>query len=147
MGDASLLPRRIVKETQRLLTEPGTHMVVTPQRFSHLMERTHNLTQRQLQHILRLVQSISLGPDSLLVLTLLSPFDHTAAPGISATPYTDNLRYFNVLIEGPNSSPYESMRIYFQDLRLTLSARLGFRGFTIHLCVSSQRAFSSWNFS
>merc|ERR1712070_455543 len=28
-------------------------------------------------------------------------------PGISATPYEDNLRYFNVIISGPNSSPYE----------------------------------------
>merc|ERR1719201_88966 len=48
---ASLLPRRIVKETQRLLSEP--------------------------------------------------------APGINATPYQDNLRYFNVIIQGPTSSPYE----------------------------------------
>merc|ERR1712194_711785 len=52
MADASLLPRRIVKETQRLLSEP--------------------------------------------------------APGISATPCQDNLRYFNVIIAGPQSSPYEN---------------------------------------
>mmetsp|Transcript_70134 Transcript_70134/g.97536 ORF Transcript_70134/g.97536 Transcript_70134/m.97536 type:complete len:150 (+) Transcript_70134:124-573(+) len=45
------LPRRIVKETQRLMSEP--------------------------------------------------------APGISATPYEDNLRYFNVIITGPEASPYE----------------------------------------
>jgi len=45
------LPRRIIKETQRLLTEP--------------------------------------------------------APGISASPSEDNLRYFNVMILGPTSSPYE----------------------------------------
>mmetsp|Transcript_17609 Transcript_17609/g.29591 ORF Transcript_17609/g.29591 Transcript_17609/m.29591 type:complete len:160 (+) Transcript_17609:140-619(+) len=45
------LPRRIIKETQRLLSEP--------------------------------------------------------APGISAAPHEDNLRYFNVLIEGPTQSPYE----------------------------------------
>ena len=30
-----------------------------------------------------------------------------AAPGISATSYADNLRYFNVLINGPKDSPYE----------------------------------------
>jgi len=36
-----------------------------------------------------------------------APLPLVAAPGISATPYADNLRYFNVLIEGPNSSPYE----------------------------------------
>merc|ERR1712205_292215 len=48
---AGQLPRRIVKETQRLMQEPP--------------------------------------------------------PGISATPYEDNLRYFNVIIAGPQSSPYE----------------------------------------
>eukprot|EP00310_Coccolithus_braarudii_P024329 CAMPEP_0183340330 /NCGR_PEP_ID=MMETSP0164_2-20130417/6915_1 /TAXON_ID=221442 /ORGANISM="Coccolithus pelagicus ssp braarudi, Strain PLY182g" /LENGTH=227 /DNA_ID=CAMNT_0025510447 /DNA_START=15 /DNA_END=699 /DNA_ORIENTATION=- len=51
MSDADLLPRRIIKETQRLLSEPVT--------------------------------------------------------GISATPYQDNLRHFNVIISGPGSSPYE----------------------------------------
>jgi len=29
-------------------------------------------------------------------------------PGVSATPYEDNLRYFNVAIAGPVDSPYES---------------------------------------
>lgn len=48
---AAQLPRRIIKETQRLLSEP--------------------------------------------------------APGISASPSEDNLRYFNVMILGPQSSPYE----------------------------------------
>jgi len=28
-------------------------------------------------------------------------------PGIHATPYEDNFRYFNVVIEGPESSPYQ----------------------------------------
>ena len=27
--------------------------------------------------------------------------------GVTATPYEDNYRYFNVLIEGPSESPYE----------------------------------------
>ena len=30
-----------------------------------------------------------------------------AAPGISASPAEENLRYFNVVIFGPTSSPYE----------------------------------------
>jgi ubiquitin-conjugating enzyme E2 N len=30
-----------------------------------------------------------------------------AAPGISASPSEDNLRYFNVMILGPSQSPYE----------------------------------------
>lgn len=50
-SQAAQLPRRIIKETQRLLSEP--------------------------------------------------------APGISASPSEDNLRYFNVMILGPTSSPYE----------------------------------------
>jgi len=62
MADSSVLPRRIVKETQRLLSEP--------------------------------------------------------APGISATPYQDNLRYFNVIISGPGGSPYES-GIFKLELFLT----------------------------
>lgn len=28
-------------------------------------------------------------------------------PGISAVPHDDNLRYFDVTIDGPSSSPYE----------------------------------------
>merc|ERR1712006_17051 len=48
---AGQLPRRIVKETQRLMQEPP--------------------------------------------------------PGISATPFEDNLRYFNVIIAGPQESPYQ----------------------------------------
>ena len=31
----------------------------------------------------------------------------TLAPGISATPFEDNLRYFNVIIAGSEGSPYE----------------------------------------
>ncbi|CAM8906370.1 unnamed protein product [Rhodiola kirilowii] len=30
-----------------------------------------------------------------------------AAPGISASPSEDNMRYFNVMILGPTQSPYE----------------------------------------
>lgn len=29
------------------------------------------------------------------------------APGISASPAEDNMRYFNVMILGPSQSPYE----------------------------------------
>ncbi|KAK9908470.1 hypothetical protein WJX75_008412 [Coccomyxa subellipsoidea] len=51
MAGQAQLPRRIVKETQRLMSEP--------------------------------------------------------APGISASPCEDNLRYFNVIILGPQNTPYE----------------------------------------
>jgi ubiquitin-protein ligase len=30
------------------------------------------------------------------------------APGITALPHDDNLRYFDVTIEGPGGSPFES---------------------------------------
>lgn len=36
-----------------------------------------------------------------------------AAPGISATPYEDNLRYFNVIIAGPSGSPYEGASSFY----------------------------------
>lgn len=30
------------------------------------------------------------------------------APGIFATPHEDNLRYFDVVIQGPDGSPFQS---------------------------------------
>jgi len=40
------------------------------------------------------------------------------APGISATPHADNLRYFDVVIAGPAQSPYEG-GIFKLELFLT----------------------------
>lgn len=39
------------------------------------------------------------------------------APGIAALPHDDNLRYFDVTIEGPGGSPFESKdtSYYHQD--------------------------------
>ena len=51
-----------------------------------------------------------------LVFLAMLPF--RAAPGISATPYKDNLRYFNVIIQGPATSPYEG-GIFKLELFLT----------------------------
>ena len=31
------------------------------------------------------------------------------APGIQAVPHEDNLRYFDVIIEGPEGSPFQRM--------------------------------------
>lgn len=44
---------------------------------------------------------------SLLFFFVRSFFCSIAAPGISATPHNDNLRYFDVVIAGPAQSPYE----------------------------------------
>lgn len=34
-----------------------------------------------------------------------------AVPGISAAPSEENLRYFNVVIFGPDSSPYQGVNL------------------------------------
>ena len=68
----SALPRRIVKETQRLTQEPGAAA-------ASLRARARPAAHPRAR----------------------------AVPGISATPYEDNLRYFNVLISGPTESPYD----------------------------------------
>ncbi|KAL0328424.1 UNVERIFIED_CONTAM: Ubiquitin-conjugating enzyme E2 36 [Sesamum calycinum] len=67
----SNLPRRIIKETQRLLSEP--------------------------------------------------------APGISASPSEENMRYFNVMILGPTQSPYEARRICLDILKDKWSPALQIR--------------------
>lgn len=36
-----------------------------------------------------------------------TPPARPSVPGISATPFEDNLRYFNVVIAGPADSPFE----------------------------------------
>ncbi|RYR21080.1 hypothetical protein Ahy_B03g066326 isoform B [Arachis hypogaea] len=71
----SNLPRRIIKETQRLLSEP--------------------------------------------------------APGISASPSEDNMRYFNVMILGPTQSPYEGSN------ELTHFPLFGIFGSTWRVAVSN----------
>ena len=43
----------------------------------------------------------------LEALTAILLLDDISAPGISASPSEENLRYFNVMILGPSQSPYE----------------------------------------
>lgn len=51
-----------------------------------------------------------------------------AAPGISASPSEDNMRYFNVMILGPTQSPYEGSDIYLTNgLAVVLSSHQMFR--------------------
>lgn len=69
----SALPKRIVKETERLSKEP------------YVLQINWNLN---------------------VPLTTL----HISVPGISATPHDDNLRYFDVTIDGPTQSPYEGIK-------------------------------------
>jgi ubiquitin-conjugating enzyme E2 N len=37
------------------------------------------------------------------------------APGISAAPHEDNLRYFDVTIQGPDGSPFQSTPCYLRN--------------------------------
>lgn len=71
------------QETQRLLSEPGA--LPRLGMLLHLGSRCARFLQ---------------------TLNFATP-ERTAAPGISASPSEDNLRYFNVLILGPSQSPYE----------------------------------------
>jgi ubiquitin-conjugating enzyme E2 N len=45
--------------------------------------------------------------------------------GISATPHDDNLRYFDVTIDGPSQSPYEGMFSHMEVLRPLLTSLIG----------------------
>lgn len=42
------------------------------------------------------------------------------APGISASPSEDNMRYFNVMILGPTQSPYEG-KLFISMLILSIA--------------------------
>jgi ubiquitin-protein ligase len=37
------------------------------------------------------------------------------APGIQAVPHEDNLRYFDVVIDGPGGSPFEGEHLATRD--------------------------------
>jgi ubiquitin-conjugating enzyme E2 N len=45
--------------------------------------------------------------------------------GISATPHDDNLRYFDVTIDGPSQSPYEGMCAYAAIFDSWLTSLIG----------------------
>lgn len=47
------------------------------------------------------------------VLPVLLTVSHCAVPGVSAIPYADNLRHFNVAITGPQGSPYEGTARFY----------------------------------
>jgi len=42
-------------------------------------------------------------------------------PGISAAPHEDNLRYFDVTIQGPDGSPFQSTSVNFSPKAFALS--------------------------
>lgn len=43
------------------------------------------------------------------------------APGITATPHEDNLRYFDVVISGPSQSPFEGKYLFLTYTLIELS--------------------------
>ena len=53
----------------------------------------------------------NLAPLKQVTLALLQETERLVAdpaPGITAAPHDDNLRYFDVTIQGPDGSPFES---------------------------------------
>jgi ubiquitin-conjugating enzyme E2 N len=76
------LPKRIIKETERLMAEP--------------YETIHGPSPRRQHHL---------------------TCNGNRVPGISAVPHEDNLRYFDVEIHGPSSSPYEGASYLSHILR------------------------------
>lgn len=48
---------------------------------------------------------LPVNPEAYTVTADLTPFP--SVPGISAVPHEENLRYFDVTIDGPDSSPYQ----------------------------------------
>jgi ubiquitin-conjugating enzyme E2 N len=42
-------------------------------------------------------------------------------PGISAVPHEDNLRYFDVTIDGPSQSPYEGNKFFSEIARVQIA--------------------------
>lgn len=79
------LPKRIVKETERLIAEPYVH-------FPSLRLSSFNESH---------------PPEPLTACSWIDMDSEYRVPGISAVPHEDNLRYFDVNIHGPSQSPYE----------------------------------------
>ena len=54
-----------------------------------------------------MIQTMSSCTNLLFLTFFPLLFEIFSVPGVSATPYEDNTRYFNVIISGPSDSPYE----------------------------------------
>lgn len=80
------LPKRILKETERLMAEP------------YAVHHHHHKTNP--------------APKKERNATLLTK---ASVPGINAVPHAENLRYFDVTIDGPGSSPYEGSLSFSLD--------------------------------
>uniref|UniRef100_A0A2N9J448 UBC core domain-containing protein n=1 Tax=Fagus sylvatica TaxID=28930 RepID=A0A2N9J448_FAGSY len=91
----SNLPRRIIKETQRLLSEP----VMDGSFPMHLMGELLDVWENFLEKMA--LGTIYKGVDWMKFKI------RNTTPGISASPSEENMRYFNVMILGPAQSPYE----------------------------------------
>lgn len=97
---AAALPRRIIKETQRFLTDTGENEL--------LFARGGRAARR----FFLFRDAISPLPffcsrPFFFPLSRLSPLFQIPVPGIKAEPDEQNLRYFKVEIDGPTNTPYE----------------------------------------
>lgn len=91
---AAALPRRIIKETQRFLTDKGAgRMLSRKQKRVFFFSLAAMPFRPPLSHALSpSLHSLSITP---------------SVPGIKAEPDEQNLRYFKVEIDGPANTPYE----------------------------------------
>lgn len=87
------------QETQRLLTEPGKLARAMSVAWWDWRARAK-----------RKKEELGAHPPPPSQTTTLTTNPPQTAPGISASPSEENLRYFNVMILGPTSSPYEGER-------------------------------------
>ncbi|THH09442.1 hypothetical protein EW145_g2002 [Phellinidium pouzarii] len=85
-------------------------------------------------------QYLLLARDSFLMETERLTTD--PAPGITATPHDDNLRYFNVTIEGPEGSPFASASLfsYIRNLLHCISVGVLTSGFVAVIFRSAGRS-------
>lgn len=67
------------------------------------------------------------------------------APGISASPLKDNMRYFNVMILGPTQSPYEGKTLDNGHSGLIVSLKVYF-SFDLFLFVTWWKCTNSFAF-
>lgn len=59
----------------------------------------------------------------VLFLSGVDAYEIARVPGISAVPHDDNLRYFDVLIDGPGQSPYEGSCGFLLTLQRVILTR------------------------
>lgn len=107
------LPRRIIKVSRCSARDESTVLCARGTMLLHLRCRKHkDLSASQVccwRFVDEVVGFFSCAASYLRICA------NCAAPGISASPSEDNLRYFNVMILGPHQSCYEGMFAFYSQ--------------------------------